>query len=108
MKGGVYEVKKYKYLQFRERKKLEKMYLRGDRIADIAGVLEVNANTVYNEIKRGFTGNLDINQRREYSPELAQRKIMDGLRRRGPNFSAKAAAEYAARCRSIKKKEGGT
>lgn len=98
-------MKKYKYLQFRERKKLEKMYLRGDRIADIADVLGVNANTVYNEIKRGFTGNLDINQRREYSPELAQRKIMDGLRRRGPNFSAKAAAEYAATHNSTRRTE---
>ena len=89
-------MKKYKYLQLRERKKLEQMYLRGDRIADIADALGVNANTIYNEIKRGFTGNLDINQRREYSPELAQKNIMAGLRRRGPNFSAKAAAEYAA------------
>lgn len=89
-------MKKYKYLQLYERKKLSQMYLRGDRIEDIAETLGVNTCTVYNELKRGFTGKLDANQRREYDPELAQKNIMAGLRKRGPNFSAKAVRKYAA------------
>lgn len=88
-------MKKYKYLQLSERRKLAHMYRRGDRIADIADALGVNANTIYNEIRRGFTGHLDENQRREYDPDLAQKSIQEGLRRRGPNFSAKAVAEFS-------------
>jgi len=90
-------VKKYKYLALRDRRKLAFMYRRGDRIQDIADALEVNPNTIYNEIKRGFTGKLDANQRREYDPELGQKKAMDGLRRRGPNFAARAVEEYAVK-----------
>lgn len=88
-------MKKYKYLILTERQKMAEMYKNGDRIADIAQALEVNSGTVYNELKRGFTGRLDINQRREYDPELGQRRAMEGLRKRGPNFSARAVEEYA-------------
>lgn len=90
-------MKKYKYLRLIDRRKMAFMYQRGDRIADIAEALAVNPNTIYNELKRGFTGRLDLNQRREYDPELGQKVAMDGLRKRGPNFSAKAVEEYAAR-----------
>ena len=90
-------MKKYKTLQLKDRRALAKMYLRGDRMEDIAAALGVCQNTVYNEIKRGFTGRLDANQRREYDPDLAQRSVMAAMRRRGPNFAARAVEEFAAR-----------
>lgn len=90
-------MKKYKYLTLRDRRKLAHLYSKGKRIQDIADALDVNPNTIYNEIKRGFTGELDHNQRRGYDPELGQKKAMEGLRRRGPNFAAKAVADYAER-----------
>lgn len=89
-------MKKYKSLQLKDRRTLARLYKRGDRIEDIAKALDVSQNTVYNEIKRGFTGKLDGNQRREYDPDKAQRAIMESLRRRGPNFAARAVEEYAA------------
>lgn len=89
-------MKKYKSLQLKDRRALARLYKRGDRIEDIAKALDVSQNTIYNEIKRGFTGKLDINQRRDYDPEKAQRAVMENLRRRGPNFAARAVEEYAA------------
>ena len=88
-------MKKYKYLQLADRKRLAKMYERGDRIKDIAAALGVNQNTVYNEIERGFTGKLDVNQRRQYDPNRAQKAVMDGLRRRGKNFAPQAEMRAA-------------
>ena len=82
------KLKKYKYLRRDDRKRLAEMYERGDSISEIATAMDVHPNTVYNEIKRGDTGKLDVNQRREYNPEKAQKCFMDGLRRRGANFAA--------------------
>lgn len=58
-------------------------YLNGDRVADIADGLGVTAATVYRELKRGETGGLDRNQRRAYSPVLAQQRVQESFKRRG-------------------------
>ena len=89
-------MKKYKTLQLKDRRTLARLYLRGDRMEDIAAALGVCQNTVYNEIKRGFTGKLDVNQRREYDPDRAQKNVMAAMRRRGTNFAARAVEEFAA------------
>lgn len=63
---------KYRYLTFEDRKKIEAWHLIGDRPADIAARLSVHYTTIYKELQRGATGELDKNQREGYSAELAR------------------------------------
>ena len=48
---------KYKYLTFEDRQKIEAWHARGDRPVEIAARLGVHTATIYNELKRGYTGN---------------------------------------------------
>lgn len=57
----------YRYLTLADRQTLEALYLEGDRVQDIADQIGVHVATVYKELKRGETGGLDRNMRREYS-----------------------------------------
>ena len=57
--------------------------LNGDRVADIADGLGVTTATVYRELKRGETGGLDRNLRKEYNPVLAQQRVQENFKRRG-------------------------
>lgn len=76
-------VRQYRYIDFRDREQIAARYLNGDRVADIAAGLGVTTATVYRELKRGETGELDSNQRREYNPVLAQQRVQAGFKRRG-------------------------
>ena len=74
---------KYRYLTFEDRKKIEAWHLIGDRPADIAARLSVHYTTIYKELQRGATGELDRNQREGYSAELAERRLRESFKRRG-------------------------
>ncbi len=74
---------KYRYLTFEDRKKIEAWHLIGDRPADIAARLSVHYTTIYKELQRGATGELDRNQREGYSAELAERRLHESFKRRG-------------------------
>lgn len=74
---------KYRYISMADRQKIAKWYLAGDRPCDIAGRLNVHTSTIYNELQRGQTGELDKNQRPAYDPELAQKNMQASLRQRG-------------------------
>lgn len=76
-------VRQYRYIDFRDREQIAVRYLNGDRVADIAAGLGVTTATVYRELKRGETGELDRNQRRAYSPVLAQQRVQESFKRRG-------------------------
>ena len=73
----------YRYLTLADRQTLEALYLEGDRVQDIADQIGVHVATVYKELKRGETGGLDRNMRREYSATLAQRRLAENFKRRG-------------------------
>jgi IS30 family transposase len=81
-KGGE-NVNGYRYLTLADRTELEALYLKGERVQDIADQIGVHVATVYKELKRGDTGNLDRNMRREYSATLAQRRLAENFRKRG-------------------------
>lgn len=76
-------VRNYRYLTFGDREKIETEYAAGGRPADIAIDLGVHVATIYKELKRGDTGQLDKNMRREYSAELAQRRLIESFKCRG-------------------------
>ena len=83
-------VRQYRYIDFRDREQIAVRYLNGDRVADIAAGLGVTTATVYRELKRGDTGGLDRNQRREYNPVLAQQRVQENFKRRGKPAAANA------------------
>lgn len=74
---------KYKYLTITDRHRIAAWYANGERPCDIAKWLGVHTATVYTELQRGQTGELDKNQRLAYDPELAQRTVQEGFKRRG-------------------------
>jgi IS30 family transposase len=76
-------VRRYKYIEFQDRKQLAVWYASGDRPADIAERMGVTTATIYRELKRGYTGNLDRNQRPEYNPVVAQQTTQAAFQRRG-------------------------
>lgn len=74
---------RYKYLTFEDRQKIEVWHARGDRPLEIAARLGVHTATIYNELKRGYTGERDEQQREIYSAEQAQRTVQEHFKRRG-------------------------
>lgn len=76
--------KQFRTIEFEDRKAIAVMYAEGVRAADIAEKIGVSRTTVYTELKRGQDGvTLDGNLRFAYDPVLAQKRVQEGLRRRG-------------------------
>lgn len=86
----------YRYMTLADRQKLESLYLKGERVQDIADELGVHVATVYKELKRGDTGGLDRNMRTEYSATLAQRRLAENFKKRGRKPKDDEALEPAA------------
>ena len=89
---------RYKYLTLADRIRLERLYQNGDRPQDIADAIGVHVATVYKELKRGDTGELDRNMRQGYSAELAQRRLQENFKcrgRRARDADQEAAKEHA-------------
>lgn len=85
---------KYRYLSFQDRRNIEKWYGAGDRPLEIAARLGVHTATIYHELQRGGTGELDRNKRQGYNAELAQQRVQESFKRRGrKRDAAHAAAE---------------
>ena len=79
-----------RHLTLKDRAELEALYNKGSGVEEIAAKLNVHRSTVYNELKRGDTGEMDSNGRIGYSAELAQQEIINNYRRRR---AARAAPE---------------
>ena len=70
------------HLTLQDRLELEALYGKGSRVEQIAARLKVHRSTIYNELKRGDTGEMDSNGRIGYSAELAQQQIIKNYRHR--------------------------
>lgn len=79
-----------RYLTYEDRKNIEALYGAGESLADIASELGVHLATIYREMARGGTGELDGNGRNGYSAGLAQKNIQDSIKRRGRKKPAAA------------------
>ena len=73
----------YKYLVYEDRKRLEALYNDRKDLPDIANALGVHLATIYRELARGSTGELDRNGRNGYSADLAQKAVQQSFKRRG-------------------------
>ena len=62
----------YSYLTLEQRREIERMYAEGERVVDIAARLKRSAAAIYEELKRGYTGEFDGYARPKYSADLAQ------------------------------------
>lgn len=76
-------MKKYRYLSYDARKIIEKKYKKGERPEDIAKAVGANTATIYNELRRGYTGQEDENFRPGYSAEIGQRVLQERFKARG-------------------------
>lgn len=72
-----------KYLTLKDRRLIAKRYGQEARVLDIANEVGCHPATIYEELRRGDTGRMDANQRREYDPLLAQKAVQAAIRRRG-------------------------
>ena len=72
-----------RYLTYEGRKNLEALYADGESLTDIASKLGVHLATVYRELTRGGTGEIDNNGRSGYSAELGQKRVSENFKRRG-------------------------
>ena len=59
---------KYSYLTFDQRREIESLYNDGNRVVDIASKIQRSVAAVYEELKRGYTGELDENKRLNTTP----------------------------------------
>jgi len=50
---------KKRHLALKDREKLERLYAKGRRVEEIAADLKVHRSTIYNELRRGETGEMD-------------------------------------------------
>jgi IS30 family transposase len=75
--------KPYRYLTIDDRRTIEIMWIAGVLRKDIANKLGMHTATLCLEMKRGYTGRLDMNQRDEYDAELAEQTIQAAFKRRG-------------------------
>lgn len=67
-------MKKTKWLALADRRKIEEMYGRGLPIQEIADKMQRNRATIYREIRKGETGEMDANGRLGYSADIAQKR----------------------------------
>ena len=83
-----------KYLGPTERRMIAEKWAAYATVREIAAMAGVAPKTIYQELRRGENGKLDENSRKEYDPDLAQRRFQESLRRRGrPLKRARAANE---------------
>ena len=91
-----------KDLQLFERKRIEQMHNAGHSAEEIAVEIGVCYVTIYRELKRGDTGEMDELGRRVYDAELAQRKAALARRNKGSKNP-----ENDGRCRRRGQNTGG-
>ena len=78
----------YTYLTFDQRREIERLHNAGTRTVDIAAKLGRSVAAVYEELKRGYTGERNENKQKKYSAERAQEVFQDNIAQRGNRRAA--------------------
>ncbi len=87
-----------KYFTYEDRKHFEEQYNAGAALPDIADTLGVHISTIYRELNRGSTGEIDANDRAGYDAELAQKTMPEGLSARRRKYNLIRNTIIAATC----------
>ena len=74
-------MKPYKRITLADRREIEALYSSGKTPDQIAVRVGVHRSTIYSELIRGDTGEMDSNGRIGYSADLAQSKMYQQARR---------------------------
>lgn len=77
---------------------LRNKYNAGAALPDIADTLGVHISTIYRELNRGSTGEIDANDRAGYDAELAQKTMPEGLSARRRKYNLIRNTIIAATC----------
>lgn len=80
---------KQRTLTMRDRQVLAQRWEAGDGAVNIAVELGFSPAAIYQELKRGSTGELDQNKRMKYDPEKGQAVYQANLRNRGRRPAAR-------------------
>ena len=90
----------HKQLTLKDRERLETLYESGTSVLEIAEALGVHHSTIYNEVRRGDTGEMDENGRSGYSAKLAQTRLYELRResRKRKKESVSIGGKYAQPC----------
>lgn len=78
----------YHNLTLDDRRSIERLYSAGTELTEIASTLGVHLATIYRELARGTTGNIDENGREGYSAEVAQRATIENRKKCGRKRTA--------------------
>lgn len=73
-----------KRLTYEDRQRIEKMVADGTNYDDMASVCGVHRATIFRELDKGNTGEINPIGRYVYSAELAQRKHEENIRAKKP------------------------
>lgn len=80
--GGIKLNRKYRYINFPDREKIEKMSKAGESLQAIADEIGVSVSTVYRELHRGCTDDKK-KMRYAYSAKKAQETLKKNFSKRG-------------------------
>lgn len=78
----------YTYLTFEQRREIERLHNSGVRTVEIAEHIGRSVAAVYEELKRGYTGERNENKQKKYSAERAQTVFQDNIAQRGNRRAA--------------------
>jgi IS30 family transposase len=87
---------KYSYITNEERKRIEALYSAGERPSDISRKTGIHLSTIYRELARGYTGELDADNRPEYSAAAAEHMLRAAFRQKGRTGKREKKAESEA------------
>lgn len=76
------------YLTLGQRREIERLYAEDKTPSEIAAVVGVTAATIYRELHRGETGELNRHFRPAYSAETAEKAVRLSMRNRGRRKAA--------------------
>lgn len=71
------------YITYADRQRISALHQSNVSYPDIAKILGVNLVTIYREMKRGSTGEIDQNGNRGYDADKAQRAVLENLSHKG-------------------------
>mgnify|MGYP001081924429 FL=1 len=82
-KGGETVARKYRYIDFEDRKRIARLWSIGTPAQAIAKEIGTDPATISRELRRGYPGKNGRNQRPAYNPVIAQKAVDAGIARRG-------------------------